>query len=459
MKQRPVRLLLIAFSCSALIVLTGGCAAGQSGMPNTPLPQPSVTAVSAPEPTAAPASDSSATPGSGQAPDTVPAAVPTEDLIAQVQAGLPAKAFDGVRALPLIVAPGAAPLWAVLSTGRHNFDLQPVPSHFVAIYTHGDQGWRELARLDLNTSDGGPDFVDEAFSRQVDLGASRIWLEISGVSGAHSGSFQLVSFDGQKLSLDINTMTPSPGMGTVQDVNGDGKLEVVLDTTDPFVLCYACGARDIHFSVQRWDDAQGKLVEVTLQPLSGQDDPTGQAVKSAVDLAQGGLWKDALAKIEDAKSAAAPADPADKATLDWDYALIKLHTDAMQAAIKDVQQAEPSQQPALVLIQDVFYGDYEAAVGIMGQSQPAVLFSAQSPITSDPMVANFLPDLSKRLTGVAAKAIAARPDLAPAYFVRGWAEYLGDPASADARSDIARAAELAPDNALFTGSVAALKAQ
>ena len=58
-------------------------------------------------------------------------------------------------------------MWAVYSTGMRNFDLDPPPGHFVAIYTPVADGWNELARLDISSAamagdpllEMGPDFV------------------------------------------------------------------------------------------------------------------------------------------------------------------------------------------------------------------------------------------------------------------------------------------------------------
>jgi len=394
-----------------------------------------------------------ATPSQAQAPDQAPAAIPTEDLIAQVKATLPDNAFaGGLSALPLTVPQGSKPLWAVISTGLRNFELKPLPNHFVALYTHTDAGWQELARMDLDTQDGGPDAVDEAFTQQVQLDPSRVWLQVAGESGAHGGSYQLLSYDGTTLRMELNVASPSPGMGSVKDVNGDGKLDVVLDDSDPYVLCYACGARKTQFQVLTWDPQQARLAEVTLQPLeASQDDAAAKAADRAVELAKAGLWKDALAQIEQARQAAAQETPADQETLGWDYALIKLHTDAMAAQPLAVMQ---DVSPVVPLLNNVFYGDYGAAVDLLRSYKPEQIFSAQSPLTTDPMIANFVPDVSKRLTENATQALTAEPDLAAAYFLKGWGEYLADAHSAQAKADIAKAAALAPNDALYKGSAA-----
>src|SRR5439155_9150725 len=49
-----------------------------------------------------------------------------------------------------------------------------------------------------------------------------------------------------------------------------------------------------------------------------------------------------------------------------------------------------------------------------------------------------------------------QPDLAPAYFLRGWATYRKDPNSPAALADIKQAAALAPKDALYSQSIAYL---
>jgi len=430
-------------SLALALLLTGvaglaACAPGQSlaGM-NTAVPTIAATAVPA----------ATAAAGQGQPPDAVPATVPTEDLIAQVRASVPQGAFTGFRALPLTVAKGAQPLWAVISTGQINFDLQPVTSHFLAIYTLAGNKWQELARLSLDVEKGGPTYVGEKVCRQVDIEPSHVWFVVNGGMGAHGGAFELISFDGKMLQVDVNLQSASPGMGSVRDVNGDGQPDVVLDESDPYVFCYACGARKVQFQVQRWDGAQGKLAVVDLQRLPASlPEAVTKPANRAVELAQGGLWKDAYASIEEAMDAAKGV-PGDTTTLKWDEALIKLHADALKETLT-------IEYP---LIQQVFYGDYAAAVDVMRQYKPAEIFAADSPLVSDPGVQPFIESLSQHLIESATQALRAEPDLAAAYFIRGWGEYLADPASAQARADVGQAAKLAPDDALYAGSVAALK--
>ena len=129
------------------------------------------------------------------------------------------EAFGGLRASPLAVPVGGSPLWAVHSNGsRFGILASEEPSHFVTIYTREGTEWRELARLDLaNEGSDTPeaDYLSEASVRQVMVESSRTWLEVHGGAGAHSGTYQLLSFDG-------TGRCESKSPGSIRSVNWDG---------------------------------------------------------------------------------------------------------------------------------------------------------------------------------------------------------------------------------------------
>jgi hypothetical protein len=165
-----------------------------------------------------------------------PMNVPVDGLVAAIESDLPAQAFEGVMALPLDIPDDSPPLWAVHSYGRRNFELHPVPGHFVALYAH-DGGWRELARLDVDALPVGvdprdavaPEYLTQDSVTQVQLEPGHVWLEVRGGAGAHSGTYQLLRFDGQALRIEAAAFGPSRGIGHLQDLNGDAVPEVVLD--------------------------------------------------------------------------------------------------------------------------------------------------------------------------------------------------------------------------------------
>ncbi len=185
----------------------------------------------------------------------VPTTVPpksdtsTEALLATVQSALPPDAFEGFTVMPLSVPEGSQPLWAVSSYGMRNFDLDPPPGHFVAIFAQDPAGWQELSRFDLDMAPiggdplvgAGPDFVAQDGVKQASIDPSRVWLQVDGGVGAHSGTFQVLSFDGQSLRQEVGGASSSPGAGYLADLNSDGQQDVVLNATERYIFCYACG--------------------------------------------------------------------------------------------------------------------------------------------------------------------------------------------------------------------------
>ena len=442
------------FLLPAVLLILGLALAACTAVPPQPTASPvPATATSAPEPatpTIAPtAAEAAATP------TPAPPAPSTDSLVQLVQSGLPQGAFEGVVALPLAVPTGQPPLWAVYSVGMRNFDLMPLPNHFVAIYTQTNGTWQELARQEFSSGDpavAAPDYVEEGGLAQVQIEPSHTWLALEGGAGAHSGVFELLDFDGQALRAQVNGFSSSPGVGSITEVNGDGIPDVILDASDHYVFCYACGVTDIGFQVFAWDQANDRMMAVPLQPmLMGQSGHPGRALTNeAVALAEAGLWKDAAAVIEAARQASANIQPPfTNDTVDWDYGLIKLHADAAARAVAD------SGYP---LLSNVFDGDYAAAVDLMRPYGAAQIFSAQTPLVIGTTAETWVPELTGAITQSTTSALALKPDLAPAYFLRGWASYLADPVAnrAQAKADVERASALAPADALYRDAAAFL---
>lgn len=425
--------LAVAASSTTAPATAAAATSTATPLPNTPTPAVTATATQRPSPTAIP----TATP--------LPADL--AELVNSVKSALPAKAYSEIRVLPLGSPDSRQPYYAVYSSGQHNFDLKPVPPHFVAIYTRTGTTWQQLSRLDLNTAEVFPDYVLAV--KQVVIDPKLLWLTVDGGAGAHSGTFELLSFDYSELKLRIAAFNPFSGLGSLQDVNGDGQTDVIINCTDPYVFCYACGVRQYAYQVFRWDAEQGVMREVRLQPLSRASGPALEPANSAVVLAQVSLWKEALAKVVSAKGAAGQSmTPADSATLAWDYGLIKLHADAMAEAV--------ARGPYPVLA-NVFYGDYAAAVDLMRKYTPEQIFSAKSPLIVGTVAEQWVKALSERTLKASNAALEVEPDLAPAYYLRGWARYLANEADPQAKADVARAAQLAPNDRLYSASAAYLK--
>ncbi|OQA39475.1 MAG: hypothetical protein BWY52_03111 [Chloroflexi bacterium ADurb.Bin325] len=385
--------------------------------------------------------------------------VAVDDLLAQIQAQLGDDAFsDGPAVLPLVAPASSPPLWAVYSTGMRNYDHTPLLSHFVAIFTRDDDGWRELARIDLDTPPGDdsllmeplPDFIATGGVRQAAIEPDHIWLTVDGGVGAHSGVFQLLSFDGTALKMELVGSSASPGAGFIADVNDDGQNDVVLDATEPYIFCYACGVRHPYFQVYTWLGGELVPVEISALLMGQRGTPPDEANSQAVALARAGLWPAALAKIDEAAALAGDDDPpAASGTLRWNRALIRLNHAALLAA---------AEQSAYPLLSQVFYGDYAAAVDLMRAYSPAEIFGAGSPLVVGTAAEDWVGELSGYLSSSADAALAVQPELAPAYFLRAWGRYLAEPADPRVRADVASAAALAPDDPLYAATLSMLSA-
>jgi hypothetical protein len=375
----------------------------------------------------------------------------TLEAMAQANFGLELAAtgteFSGIEGISIRQINTGAELrsfWVVFTEGLRSYE--PEQGHLLAIYAFDQNGWQEVARLALNTGSEpdaiGPDYLGEGSVSQVFVEPSRSWLAVEGGAGAHSGIFQLLSFDGQSLRLEATNFNSSPGAGGVADLNGDGVLEVLLDLTDPYIFYYAAGVRLVHYDVLAWDATAAQLVPVELTPLPEDAPP---AVRNwndrALALASVGLWKDAQLAIDEAR-VQAPADE----QIAWNQALIRLNAEAK----RDVFSPYP-------LLDQLFYGDYAAAVEVMRAYSAEEIFMSGGPLLTGTVAEGSEEILSEIIQTSASNALDLQPELAPAYFLRGWATFLKDPASPAALSDVERAVELAPDDPLFTAGAELLR--
>jgi hypothetical protein len=368
-------------------------------------------------------------------------------------ASLPDDAFQSAGTAAITAPSHLPPLSAAYTTGMRNFELDPVPGHVVAIFANGDSGWQELARLDLDAVpftagdpliDTGPDYVDPQGVRQVEIDPTRVWLSVDGGAGAHSGTFQLLSFDGQTLRQELGGGSASPGAGSVVDVNGDGQNDVVLESTERYVFCYACGVTHPYFQVYTW--LAGSMIPVEISDLMPRErgQPYFEANKEAVALARAGLWPDALARIEKAVQLAQSSEtPAPIGSLRWNEALIRLNHDAHQQALA----ASP-----YPLLSYVFAGDYAGAVDQMRAYSLDEVFNPQTPLLAGTVAEGWEDAVSNNILDSANAALAVEPELAPAYFLRAWAEFLADPGNRMVGADLTRAAKFAPNDPLFAAA-------
>jgi tetratricopeptide (TPR) repeat protein len=339
--------------------------------------------------------------------------------------------FDGVNIFALNAPVGAPDLWVAHTYGIRPFD--PLLNHFVALFGYSAGAWTEVSRLELEC----PDYVDAAGVAQVEISPEIVWLTVDGGAGAHSGCFALLRWDSAALEIAVESFNSSPGAGEVTDVDGDGQNEVLLNGTEPYIFCYACGVRLYAAQILRWTgDA---LVAVQLTNLPETEDATLRAINNgAVALAEASLYPDALALIRQALTMAP-----DDERIYWNAQEIELY------AANRLFYAEEGAYP---LLGYVFYGDYAAALEEMRPLTPEAIFSLESPLILGTAAEMWIGELSQYLIMFADGALAVQPDLAEAYFLRGWARFLADPNDPAVLTDVAQAAQLAPYDPLIVES-------
>jgi hypothetical protein len=263
---------------------------------------------------------------------------------------------------PLSLGDGRS-LWIVHTVGLRDYSSQ---DHMVAVYEFSSGNWRQLSQFTFpDASDPetipGPDYLAARSVQQRFIEPENGWLVVEGGIGAHGGTFHVLRFDGQSLSLEASNANGNPRAGLIEDINGDGHEEVLLDLTDFYIFSYAAGVRLINYEILRWDGSE--LVPVTLARLDNNS-PAADLNNQAISLTEAELWKDARDVIGQARS----QEPANE-TIQWNAAIIQ--------TIAGARENANSSYP---LMDRVFFGDYEAAVDMLRGYQPADLFSRQSPV-------------------------------------------------------------------------------
>lgn len=352
--------------------------------------------------------------------------------------------FDGVSVLPLTVD-GETAYWAAYSTGMRDF-LGERP-HQLAVYAPGDDGeWQQLASAVLDgASDAeeqlpSPDYLAPTGVSQTEVTDDATWIQIEGGAGAHSGVYQLYRFDGSKLSLEATGFSSSPGAGAVLDLNGDGTGEVLLDATDYYVFCYACGVREVRDEILRWTGDAFEPVELTPLP---DTDPLSEANNRAVELAEAGLWMDAVAALD----TAGESEAADDSVYAWNELYIRHNAEA---------RFDATQESPYPILSHIFYGDYESAVEPMRELTAAEIFSLESPLLAGTVAEGWGAELGERIVEEVSPALEVMPESAAGHFLQSWGLWLNGADLAEVADAAQQAAALEPEDALYASSVAYL---
>lgn len=357
--------------------------------------------------------------------------------------------FQGLDLIELQSGSGQPLLIAVITMGNRSYD--PLRNHFVAILEENNQGWRELARLELAC----PDYVGEGSLAQVHVDSPDVWLAVSAGTGAHSGCFDLLHFADLQLSQVITHFNDSPLAGTVLDLDGDAIPEIQLNNTSNYIFCYACNVRLVNFIHYDWDGAISNYMPIELD--GSPENVDGEAARLnglAVTLANSELWKYAAHAIQ----LATRIDNEDQ----------DLQKNAL--VIQNVAQArlEHAEDSAYPVLSQVFYGDYRAAVSLIEGYTPEAIFSPASPLVIGTVAEGFYDVLAALLIDFGNIAVSTidemtsqdlemigftYKDLAATHFLIAWGMYLENPATAAGLEHLEIAQRLDPQESLYGDSL------
>jgi hypothetical protein len=374
--------------------------------------------------------------------------LPTEQLgslVATAQAELPTSTrpvsdttqadmeIKSVRAIPL-TGIGAGSV-ALFSTGFRRFD--PVQNHFIVMYTPEGTGWHEVSRIELES----PDFVDPQSVEQVAISSDRVWLTVASGVGAHSSCFTVVSVKAGTLKQEAESCSSSGGAGSVRDLDGDGAPEVLFDSTDYYVTCYACGLRLFNTTTMRWDGARFQELQFTELP---GDDSLATLNNQAVRFAKANRWKETLPLVARLRSQGQQNQIA--------------RTNATLIELRLLPFADQAENSSFTpLIPQLFYGDYSAALAYLRAKPAEELFDVETSQVFGPEVQGFEANIPKYITTTVEPALALDPNFAAGHFFRGWALALADQHDPQALREIEQAATLDPNEALYSACIAYLK--
>ncbi len=458
LKGLGLTLLLVAVVAASL-----ACGSPEpAAPPATPVPEATPTTTPTPDPTAAPAT---ATPTEADAATPTatpsPAEEPPEDDVETLPAELAAIALAPVleefgesarnltgRAFPLRLADERGELWAVVTNGPQPLYLdeedEPVNFfHFVALYRrHADGSWSErLAEVTLETAPQRTQVVELFDAGPRGRQEPAVLIAITGPTGAHAGTLDVLLVEGESLTTVVSHISPQPDPGSLTDLDGDGVVEVILNTSDPYVFCYACLVEEKHEQIHRWT---GTAYEpVALAAPEGLSGDLATRAERVVSLAGADLWRDA-ATLAIETSRRAP----DHEGLRWLSVVVN------RTAAQRLGHAGSPDQP---LLTNVLAGEYGAAFALMRALPPEEAFALDGPLISATAAEENLPTMVAYLLSYTAEALHVRDDDPAIHAVRALGLALASPDDlAVAREAIGEALRLAPEDTFLQEATAYL---
>ena len=456
----PAAKYLAAALLAAVAIATLACGSSESP---APVPAPSPESVATATATADPTPDTTAQPATPTetASPTPRVTAPTEDPaalaaeLAEIALAPVIEEFgEGAEALtahafPLEISDERGNLWAVVTNGPqplYEDDDGDVINffHFVALYRrNANATWSEaLSEVTLETAPQRTRTVEV-----IDPGArTRLGpvalIAVRGGTGAHAGTFDVLLVEGEWMSTAVSHISARPDSGSLADLDGDGLVELIFNSSNPYVFCYACAVEERSEQVFRWTGLEYEAVEIAVPAdLTGD---LAEAAARVVRLAEANLWRDAAAlAIETSRRVP------DHQGLRW------LSIAVNRTAALRLEYAGSPGQP---LLTNVFAGEYGAAYALMRLLLPEEAFALNGPLIGGTAAETDLPTMVAYLLLYADEALKVRDGDPAIHAVRALGQVLASPGDlARARSSIGRALRLAPEDPFLQAAQAFLE--
>ncbi len=449
----------LLFAGAGLVAVA--CGSSEPG----PTASPPVEATAAPA-TAVTATATETTADEPEAETSTPAAPPTEELPPEDAAMLAAELAEialtpvleefgesaerlTAHAFPLGIQHDGGDLWAVVTNGPQPYYQAEGGGgvnffHFVALYRrNADASWSEaLAEVTLETAPQRTEVVEILDPGPRGREEPAALIAIRGQTGAHAGTFDVLLVEGGRLSTVVSHISARPDPGSLADLDGDGVVELIFNTSDPYVFCYACAVEERREQVYRWDG-----VGYSAAPLEAPGDlggDLGAAAERIVKLAEANLWRDAaMLAIETSRRAP------EHEGLRWLSIVVN------RMAVLRLAYAGSPGQP---LLTNVFAGEYGAAFALMQALPPEEAFALDGPLIRGTAAETDLSTMVAYLLFYADEALKVRGDDAAVHAVRALGQVLASPDDLTrARSSIGRALRLAPNDRFLQEAAAYLE--
>ena len=448
---------------TAVLLVAGGafaslaCGSSEPAPVGTsPVPEATSATTPSPEPAATAATPAATASASASATETASATAteaPTEEAPAEDEAVLAAElavvalapvleefgesaARLTAHTFPLGLADERGALWVVVTNGPQPFYEDEEGNgvnffHFVALYRRdADGSWSgPLAELTLETAPQRTEVVVVLDPGPRGGSEPAVLIAVRGPTGAHAGTLDMLLVEGESLTTVVSHISARPNAGQLADLDGDGLVEVILNTSDPYVFCYACAVEEKREQVHRWDRNGWWPVE-----LQAPDDLSGDLASRAervVSLAAANLWRDAAAlAIETSRRAP------EHEGLRWLSIVVN-----RMATLRLGHAGTPGQP----LLTNVLAGEYGAAFALMRALPAAEAFALDGPLILGTAAETDLATMAVFLHDYTALALTERPQDPSIHAVRALALALASPDDlAGAREAVGEALRLAP---------------